>query len=1770
MNSDREYHRLLAELSPKERLRLLHLDYDLLRILDSKRRHRRKLANLPPAEKLRILQELRARSQLQRGRRRSASLSLPTVADKSRAKRANRKAVIAVPAKAPRFGGRATASGVNYEARIASLIGVKMLCASRCNLWNGVSGADISAITLQAPEPVDDIVLDLREASGARIFISAKERSTGITLSDTNPTFSEIVDAFVRQFLKVSEPARGKSRLVLAIPSSAGQAATQDLPAALETHRRDSGDDSLQNFLDRRRGREKGAVLSLISTATKKWSRLSGNSPTDDQIRDFLRCVYVEIFDFGPSGQSEREACGDIRTHLVSDAKQAVQVWKNLEAFFADANQRGARVTGGSLRRALTNQDLRLKPTSDYAKDVARLRELSALNLSRIREHTTLPFGQESGGVVHIQRSEELSALLNAVRSGDLLITGEPGCGKSGLIHQLVETLQKEGSPVLLLLAEEVFGRSWKGSASLPGFVHALDEILANWPDGTSGFLVTDALDAVRDVESQKMLRHLLSDVQHGQSGWKVVASVREFDLKYGRELREGFPGEGVAGYSSNEFANVAHFHLSGLSETQLDELATQRPAIRPFIESARKSTRSAGIHRSPFYLRLAAELLRDGENPVRLADWNSPAVLLRKFWDARVEQGAGADERDVALKSICNRMIEVRSMAISTKELQLSATDLKAVRELRSRGIFQSPALRHGVPVGEEEIRFTHHLLHDYAVARALIPATQARFAEFAIAHSLLPIFYRQSFMFAVEELWDADERREGFWNSALRLEGVPTLHGITRILAPILAARRVETLEDLQPLLAAVSPTTVADSAGHKALQHLSSGLQDADPAAIKAGAEGWSAFAAQLSQLLPATGFLEQPLALMLDRLNAVNLATTASDRAALNTAARNLLAHHVAKKVSKGWRYSASVAIQTLCRTFEVAPADAEKSLIALFSPQRLAQFPHDDLFDLAQSIKQLGAAGDNTVLQLFEAAFGDEPKPGEWEQFGTAILPMRIQSSDQWNSIHYSLAEYYESRNGKNAMFMTEVACIAWNAVARRRGDRRNGEEQILATTEFRGVQCHLIEDYSHIWGREFEHEENRILSHFEVLLREWAAAGDVARVTAALDAFAKRNRTSLMWTVFMEIGAEQPLILGAQLETVLAEPVFLYHPDYAYGSTALLGALHKVQDTPRRERLERLILDLPDSIRSRRPESWEDGRPSSWVQHAQDRLLGALDESNIESEGIRTLWRQRQAASKLTENVKPHAPEVKSHTFSDQELVERRGISLKEPANKEMFRLRDELKLFTSDEAKKLDVREIAKRWPLIRQCEVALQRYRKSSPEMAQELWGYLVGACANIAHRAEWQNQNRRWITIRRILLKAADDPIPEADDDTRLEDSWPAWGWPSPRIDAARGLPFLALRIGKVDEAVAAALRRLCQDKSHPLRFNLADRLAALNKPAPSLMWELIDSIIRDEKKFSVLDALLLSINRLWGTEPEAVRLRLRAITERVMQEAPENNHIFETLTHTHLFHFLRTADSESKAFVDRLVEECDSVRANHALLAQLHTCRTGGWLTAGDAIADDARLDAIRARTWVFFGELLSASQAKLQTHREKWQQVHEKGKPDENAVKSVREHMDRAAHLVDGIAMQLYFASGAFDEKRNKDEANLNPAQTRRFLQEAWDLFAALATELHPHTAYQLVQTLQHLLPYAPRDVFLLASKSIQTSSEARFQYESLAVGEVVKLIQRALADHRDIFKAEGDQESECLTALLAVLDLFVEAGWAEARQLTHRLEEIYR
>lgn len=103
------------------------------------------------------------------------------------------------------------------------------------------------------------------------------------------------------------------------------------------------------------------------------------------------------------------------------------------------------------------------------------------------------------------------------------------------------------------------------------------------------------------------------------------------------------------------------------------------------------------------------------------------------------------------------------------------------------------------------------------------------------------------------------------------------------------------------------------------------------------------------------------------------------------------------------------------------------------------------------------------------------------------------------------------------------------------------------------------------------------------------------------------------------------------------------------------------------------------------------------------------------------------------------------------------------------------------------------------------------------------------------------------------------------------------------------------------------------------------------------------------------------------------------------------------------------FAGTGDVESEQFIRGMIAACDSERAFKALSAQLHSCRAGGWLTAGDAVSQDAHADAVRACTWRFFSELLEAAQAKLRTHREAWAKLHENCQTDtESPQNSERE------------------------------------------------------------------------------------------------------------------------------------------------------------------
>lgn len=1650
--------------------------------------------------------------------------------------------------KSPRLGGgRVNSGGVGYEVEVAVSLAVKMLGGSACSVW-GLGGDHLQAITMQDMQPVDDVVVELNSTVSAIVYLSAKHRGKGISLTESNDAFGEVVESFVRQFQKLSPEQRQDSRLLWAVPPTAGKPLTEHLLQVLEDFRGDDMRD-LADFKSRRYSKEeKAAFEKLVNVTCKVWEKELGVSPSEADQMEFLRLLGVHVFDRKKGREAAEER---LRQAVATVPAQAPQILKNLEVSFGEKNRRGLRCTAASLRRELHQAGLLLRTPLDYMKDVEFLRRQSGNSLKVLQTHNQLSF---KNGPVHISREVELEALLKAVKDGNLLVTGEPGSGKSGLVHSLAGKLTEEKTPVILLLAEDYADAEWlpQEDDRLPGMEHPLVEVLQQWPDA-EGALITDALDALRDGTALKRMRNLLQDVAARAPGWRVVASVREFDLMHGRDLRVAFPGTGVTGFASKDFRETAHFHVPRLTDQQLDDfLLGQAPEIRPFVEGSRKAARAEALHRSPFYLRLAAELLSDGAPPHELADWTSPRLLLKKFWESRVPE----NQVDT-LRVICQEMVQVRQMKIS-KQMLPQRPGLEAdIKELRKAGVLQTPVRDKGVWIDENMLSFSHHLLHDYAITHTLFPGTPDELLRFLAGQPMMPVLYRHSTMMAMEILWEGDPTRKDYWKMAVGLETVTSLHLVARVTAPALAARRVVSIGDLQPLLARLAKGDETDTHIESVIRHLIAGVQDAEAELLQPGLAAWSEFADQLSQHLDTRPSLESPVVLLCARLASFLPELEPASRLPLNQAARRLMSLHASKAVQDGWRYAARTAIQVLCQTFELKPEDSLNALLLLLKPERLDLFPHWDLLSLSENIISLPTAADALVETLYETVFNRELKSDEDENIGNRLLGLYTKAKDNWEGVRYSLAKAFEQRKVDNPALITHVVCTVWAARDLKEW-RLNaalkidlGEAHASASTEplplasffFRGVECSFPEAHRLLSRPGPESKAGRILRRFEQWLDHWCQTGDPGALDIVLDSVASKTSSAEVWQCLLEKGATYPDLLGVQLQPLLKEPFLLNHYHYSHEAMNLFGSLHKSGDAQKSEWLEKIVLTL-------------DG-------NTQDTLLGVLDEADLLMTEVKKLRQERLQGGDLPKNLKyggmSYSRGVR-HYEENEKLAE-------PPCLITLKNLHGRLQALVEGNDMHSDQPLNEGDWLLLTESEQACHTHHEKHPEWTQSVWRALVTACHWLAWKESWPAQDDRWQMLRRVLLRTWEsrmgpDQAKEPDDDgvdRMVFDS-------SPRDTAISALVSLFMRLEGCDEALRDVLREATNDQDTQVRARIAGCLHCLCRCSPDLMWELYQHIVDTETDWQVLTSTADSLGTLWSTDAEKPLALLHRISEKA-RNAPADDNIHYLLASVFLFRHLRDGTPEGWRYINRLLEVSDKAYASTALERQFRDCREGGWLIETETEIGQARGPSQIERAWHFWNETLTAVQAKRHDVTEECKTLHEAASVNEGALAELQSRINAFFHLLHEMTMQLFFIV----DGENGTDKRLDKKCKRLFWKRSQNLFWRLADEQHPQTIHYVIQALFFLLSVDPAQVFLTLAKAVQSGKASGYQFESMASDKIVELVHLALADYKHIFQRTTEAvETECMLALLSMLDVFVDAGWPKARKLVYRLEEIYR
>src|SRR5260370_7336037 len=161
------------------------------------------------------------------------------------------------------------------------------------------------------------------------------------------------------------------------------------------------------------------------------------------------------------------------------------------------------------LQELLISHDIPVICPRSYRRDIQRLRDYSAQTLRSVADLSVLTVGDRT---IKINRpSTQLMG--EGAESGSLVVVGEPGSGKSGGIHDLVETLQQDGRDVIFFAVDRIEASSLGGLRNELALSHDVEEVLRNWPGERPAFLVIDALDAAPTDHSPPTLLTLFSTV---------------------------------------------------------------------------------------------------------------------------------------------------------------------------------------------------------------------------------------------------------------------------------------------------------------------------------------------------------------------------------------------------------------------------------------------------------------------------------------------------------------------------------------------------------------------------------------------------------------------------------------------------------------------------------------------------------------------------------------------------------------------------------------------------------------------------------------------------------------------------------------------------------------------------------------------------------------------------------------------------------------------------------------------------------------------------------------------------------------------------------------------------------------------------------------------------------------------------------------------------------------------------------------------------------
>ena len=1344
-----------------------------------------------------------------------------------------------------------------------------------------------------------------------------------------------------------------------------------------------------------------------------------------------------------------------------------------------------------------------------------------------------------------IERDELIGKLMNFARSGNGIVVGRPGVGKSYSLLGLTDRLETDNIPCILLPidrlgdgSEESLRRELEYEGDFVPWLRENIQAEAARP----GVLLFDAFDAARDEASRARFLTLISDCLLKLEGlWNVLVTVRTYDAHKSGDLLDLFPPSqepSEARYSDSTIAS-RHFQIPLLNASEISQVFPQVPDLEEIYRDASLELRE--LMRVPFHLWLLEQLSRSTPVKGDLRGVYSEVQLLSLFWRRRIRQRPGSDDREHILRLAARRMVEARGLSTPKDGLYVPSSK-GAWAALLSDEIL--------VEVGSraQRVAFSHNILFDYAVSVLLTDEDPALLKPFLLEDTSRPLFLHPSLTYLLTQAWY--ESREEFWTLFWALLPSEELHLrlFARQIPTTVIINEARDTNDIQPFLEAID----ADGPScREAVLYLLYAFQASQPRRSLI----WADFLASLSTRLHST-FVWQ-VAVVLG--NQVDAAPEHDELKLLAEATQNLFSWTWGERQTHPEMADALLGawvVELLAKTFSASPAENAERLTQVVALVNQPNFPITPIYRLAVALDKVWPYDPKFAASVYVTVFTRQELSDEKVQFGTAVVPLVTTRRQDFDMCQYVLSESFPKflRAHPEAVLNPVLAIVNQYVVQRRVVPSivagKNFSDLIdssLETFRFRRTQCNFLPDLSCIWD-ESRHPDTTqdLMTEVFKFLGELAAHGDIPAVESILDVIAHGNVVAFVWRRLLETGAQHPETFAPLLSELCTTRPLLTSPDTIRQVGMFLEAAARSIRAETLQQIEESILAIPEA-------SEEARRGQAEAQ--RDRLIARIPADLLQSEQAKAL----RAAMEVSGNVIRNEPYFSIRTewggaYTDDDFLRDQGVALESEANQVVRASFAPLDTFvtqwTNQKPTGEAIRGVA---PLVRDTYNLLHSGLGEDAAVAN-MGRTKVAACVHTMCRGVDDLDEEEYSFCRRLMLEYASDPLPVPQEGAGEQTSFPSWT-PSPRTEAAQGLPWLAA--GRADSEIIAAVERLSHDPFVAVRFLIASELFRISLTAPDEFWRLTERVATEEKDRGVLTFLCHSLWNVVDAEPDKTAYILTLLVPKFSTDTEDG--LSEPLvTLIVRLILLRQNDEASKLFTTFLSDSkryAETLRRAAHDLAQAVRPQMFGGTREQVAVAE-------RAITWLH--RCISAAAAAISElgpmRSREW--------TDEEQTQ-----FKNVYGIIDHILLLMYTNAEVTEQFRGRHGPPASSAQVRSYYEHIKPLLTQAldyASDpekgvLLPATAHHVMELLNGVLRYDPQGVLRLAARVATCGQNTRYELDPMAQSEAVKIVEAVLADHR-----EAVREGAPLEDLLTLLDIFARAGWPNAQRLVWRLDEVFR